>query len=129
MKLILFLCLAASVLATEPGKTIRGKLVEGPALLTADHGKVLVAGDEDTTKTLHDQRLAGMELEVTGHFTAPGRFAIDPSYTRSLVVLKDGKRLYVTYWCPVCSIRTHVPGKCWCCQKETELDLQELYDP
>jgi hypothetical protein len=31
----------------------------------------------------------------------------------------------ITYWCDVCSIRTYTPGKCWCCQQETTLDLRD----
>ena len=32
-------------------------------------------------------------------------------------------RLY--YRCDVCNIDAFVPGLCWCCQEETELDLTE----
>lgn len=128
-KFFLFvLLLAGALFAGPPEVTLRGKLIQGPALETSDHKTILLAGDEDTDKVLNDKRLAGMELEVTGHFTAPDRFVMDPSYTKSLFVLKDGKKLVVTYWCPVCSIRTHIPGKCWCCQRETQLDLRESSD-
>ena len=48
---------------------------------------------------LHDKRLAGMDLEAKGHFTAADHFQVDSFFTRPLHVVKDGKRLQVTYWC------------------------------
>ena len=50
---------------------------------------------------------------------------MDPFHTRPLYVIKDGKHLMVTFWCDTCSIRTYEPGPCWCCQRETELDLRD----
>jgi len=109
--------------------TVHGKLIQRPdqkpALETADHKLIVVEGDGSTEHVLHDKRLTGVELEVKGHFKAPDHFTADPFHTRALHVLKDGKRLAVTYWCDVCSIRTYEPGPCWCCQRETALDLRE----
>ncbi len=99
-----------------------------PALETADHKKVALDGDESTLSVLNDERLNGMELELKGHFTAADRFAVDPFHTRAMFVDKDGKRLIITYWCNVCYLRTYTPGKCWCCQKYTDLDLREKDD-
>jgi hypothetical protein len=45
-----------------------------------------------------------------------------------MFVHQGGKRLFVTYWCDVCSIRTYTPGLCLCCRKETDLDLRESLD-
>lgn len=59
---------------------------------------------------------------------ATDQFQVDPSYTHAVHVLKDGKKFMVTYWCDVCSIRQYEPGPCWCCQRETHLDLRPL-DP
>ncbi len=72
---------------------------------------------------LRDSRLAGVDLEVHGHTNAPAQFSIDKIHTRSLFSYRDGKKLMVTYWCDICYIRTFSPGKCWCCQENTRLDL------
>ena len=60
-----------------------------------------------------------------GRFTAPDQFVVDPIHTRAMFVHKDGHVKVITYWCDVCSIRTYTPGPCWCCQKETLLDLRD----
>jgi hypothetical protein len=107
---------------------VRGKLAgnEGkPALETADRKLVYLEADEPITGVLRDKRLKGADFEARGRFVAPDRFRIDPVHTRPVSVYKDGKPLLVTYWCEVCSIRTWTPGKCWCCQEETALDLQD----
>jgi hypothetical protein len=98
----------------------RGKLAAdaaGRPLLRTGTGRALrLEGDADTT---------GTDLEVLGRAPGPGRFRIDPIHTRALFVLRQGRRLTVTYWCDVCHIRTYTPGKCACCQKETDLDLRD----
>src|SRR5579863_2588579 len=109
--------------------TVRGKLVqrEGhtPAIETGEHKLITLEGDGPTAHVLHDKRLAGADLEAKGHFAAPDRFQVDPFHTHAIHVLKDGKRFMITYWCDVCSIRQYEPGPCWCCQRETALDLRE----
>lgn len=102
------------------------KQVEGkpPALDTGER-QIPLDGDADTKGVLKDKRLAGAKLELKGKLLPSGTFLVDPIHTRALYVHKDGKRLFVTYWCDVCSIRTYTPGKCWCCQDETALDLRE----
>lgn len=122
-------CRADSAKAVDsPSASVRGKLVQPenqtPALETADHKLVTLEGDGSTEHVLHDKRLAGVDLEAKGHFAAAGRFQVDPFYTGALHVFKDGKRLKITYWCDVCSIRQYEPGPCWCCQRETTLDLR-----
>ena len=82
-------------------------------------------GDEPTKGVLNDKRLAGFDLEAKGHFTAPDKFLVDPIHTKAMFVHKDGHVKVITYWCDVCSIRTYTPGPCWCCQKETLLDLRD----
>lgn len=118
-----------SCLAEGPKSTVRGKLTEAagkkPALVTAEGKIVFLDGDAETLSVLGDKRLSGMELELTGQFTAASQLTVGPFYLRSLLVLKNGKKYEVTYWCNVCSIRTYTPGKCRCCQQETELDLRE----
>jgi len=123
-------CFADSPKAPEASSAaVRGKLIQRenqtPAIETADHKLIVLAGDESTEHVLHDKRLAGLELEAKGHFKSADRFQVDPFYTRALYVIKDGKRLMVTYWCEICSIRQYEPGPCWCCQRETKLDLHE----
>jgi hypothetical protein len=78
---------------------------------------------------LRDERLAGDDFEVIGHLKDPQHFLIDPITSKAMFVHKDGKRLYITYWCDVCYIRTYTPGKCVCCQKYTDLDLRESDEP
>ena len=124
-----FLCWAESPKTVDtPAATVRGKLIQGdhqaPAIETAEHKLVVLEGDGSTVHVLHDKRLAGMDLEAKGHFTAADHFQVDPFYTHALHVVKDGKRLLITYWCDVCSIRQYEPGPCWCCQRETALALK-----
>lgn len=99
-----------------------------PALRTPAGGLIYPAGDEPTMGVLRDKRLLGFDMELLGEFSAPDRFTVNPIHTRSIFVHRNGKRLMVTYWCDVCAIRTYTPGKCWCCQDETALDLLEKDD-
>jgi hypothetical protein len=124
LPLLLAPVLAIRLPGSEPGANLlRGRLAAGPALQTPDGKRILLTGDPATLGVLKDARLKGAEFEVSGHMSGPDQFTIDPIHTRSLFAYKDGKRLMVTYWCDVCSIRTYTPGKCWCCQEETQLDL------
>ena len=85
-----------------------------------DNGKkVTLVGDEFSEGQLRDPRLAGREWEFEGKFTPGGSFSIYKLFT-----LKEGKHHRVTYYCEVCHIYTHEPGRCMCCQDETE--LQEI---
>jgi hypothetical protein len=108
---------------------LRGKLLvrsgQPTALETVDHKVIVLDGDESTSKVLADKRLNGYEVEARGHFTAPGRFAIDPFHTRGLVAVQNGKVKLITYYCDVCNIRANTPGPCACCQRETTLSLQD----
>lgn len=126
--------MAMCAMATNvPGISVRGKLVKTPdkkpALDPGDHKLIVLDGDEGTMAVLNDERLAGVDLEAIGHFASPQHFVIDPIAGRAMFVHKDGKRLYITYWCDVCYIRTYSPGKCVCCQKYTDLDLRESDEP
>jgi hypothetical protein len=128
--LLLCGCLAAACLAQSPKPaTVRGTLLQRPgkppAIETAGHGIVSLDGDDPTKGVLNDQRLAGFELEAKGRFIAPDQFLVDPIHTKAMFIHKDGHVKVITYWCDVCSIRTYTPGPCWCCQKETLLDLRD----
>jgi hypothetical protein len=117
---------AIPALAIEPdAEAVRGKLTggEAPSIRTQDGRTISLSGDDPTMAVLRDSRLAGTDLEVHGHISAPGQFVIDKIHTRSVFAYEGGKKQMVTYWCDVCYIRTFSPGKCWCCQDETKLDL------
>ena len=96
-----------------------------PAIETPDHHVIFLDGDEPTKGVLNDKRLAGFDLEAKGHFISPDHFQVDPIHTQAMFVHKDGHVKVITYWCDVCSIRRYTPGPCWCCQKETLLDLRD----
>jgi hypothetical protein len=127
--LLLAGCLAASHAEGPQQDSVRGILVQRsgqlPAVETTDHRIVFLEGDEPTNRVLKDNRLAGFDLEAKGHFTAADHFTVDPIHTQAMFVHKDGHVKVITYWCDVCSIRTYAPGPCWCCQKETLLDLRD----
>ena len=124
-----------SVPAVAEGTTtpLRGQLTSmpdgRPALETGPGKKVPLIGDDASIAVLKDSRLAGMDFEAIGQFNGDGFFVVRPIHTKSMFVHRNGKKLFITYWCDVCSIRTYSPGKCWCCQEDTELDLRERYDP
>jgi len=126
VRFFVFLGLALACFAADPAATtLRGKLVqeEGkPPVIESQGKRVVLDGDEPTLQVLNDERLKGTDFEVLGHPTGTDRFAVDHIHTKSLFFYKDGKRVQVSYWCDVCYIRTSSPGKCWCCQKNTDLD-------
>lgn len=107
-------------------ESLRGRL-RGATLVLPSGSAVRLGGDESTMLVLNDGRLQDADFEVLGARSKDG-FAVDGIHTRSLFVHRGGKRLMVTYWCDVCYIRTYAPGKCWCCQKDTDLDLRESLD-
>jgi hypothetical protein len=87
--------------------------------------RIHLHGDDATMGVLADERLSNADFELLGRFADPEHFEAGPITSRSLFVHKDGKRLFVTYWCDVCAIRTYTPGLCVCCRKYTDLDLRE----
>lgn len=106
---------------------VRGQLIANaakPALLSQGK-KIVLEGDEATIAVLRDERIKDDDFEALGQFLAPDRFLIDPIHERALFLYRNGKRLAITYWCPICSIRTYTPGICVCCQEETELDPRD----
>lgn len=120
---------SARVWAAETAATVRGKLATGsPARLVTAAGPVELTGDTPSLLVLGDARLNGVEFEANGAMAEPGKFRVDPIHKRNMFVHKDGKRLMISYWCSVCSIRTWQPGSCLCCQDETELDLGESFE-
>jgi hypothetical protein len=128
MLMLAVLSLSASSGAAPATSSIRGALTQRdgkPAIELSSHKLVALDGDEPTRGILNDKRLAGADMEATGHLAASGLFVVDPIHTKALHVYKDGKRHTISYWCDTCSIRTYTPGICWCCQQDTALDLQD----
>jgi len=123
------LFIPASLACAAESASLRGRLREDPdqppALTTKEGRVVLLEGDADTVGVLRDPRLKGEDFEANGHSTPPDRFVIDPIHTRSLFVWRNGKRLVITYWCDVCSIRAWTPGRCQCCQEPMDLDPRD----
>jgi hypothetical protein len=130
--LIPTLVLACRLQSQPATVSLRGRLEAAgdgaPALAVPARGLVPLTGDRPTVGVLRDRRLAGADLEVIGRFVDQRVFQIDPIHLRALFVHRGGQRLYVTYWCELCSIRTYTPGICWCCQQDTALDLREKDD-
>lgn len=125
-RLFVLLALAAAALASDQPQVLRGRLRQPagqpPIIETADGKKYTVAGDQFTTGQMSDPKLKDREMELEGRYALPGHFEAAKIFT-----IKDGKRYKATYWCDICSIRTHLPGRCMCCQGDTE--LQELPVP
>jgi len=117
-------CFCAALARAAAKAAVRGRL-KPPALITREGKRIILEGDEDTLKVVNDLRVAKEDFEATGELVANDRFRIDPIYKRALFVWRNGKRLAITYWCDTCGIRTYVPGKCVCCQQETQLDPRE----
>ncbi len=109
---------------------LRGRLLasDPPSVETADGRRVPVDGDEQVRGVLRDKRVIGSEFEVIGRLDADGVFRAAPIHENPLFVHRGGQRLYVTYWCDICAIRTRTPDLCWCCREETELDLRDRKD-
>ena len=128
--LYFFALTALALSAAEKTETIEGKLIvhsgKAPALETAAHNVIALDGDQPTRKVLQDERVNVFDVHVTGHFTAPGKFLVDPQHTHALKVHQHDKLQMITYWCEVCGIRAYTPGPCVCCQAETELELRDL---
>jgi hypothetical protein len=117
---------AGIVFASDPPTTtLRGHLRQDagkPYIETTDHKHIVLSGDEPTMKVLNDARLKDLDFEVAGQFRGDTAFEVNPIHLPSLFVYQNGKKMQVSYWCDVCYIRTSSPGKCWCCQKETDLN-------
>ena len=125
-----FVAFLSLALAQSPASAIRGKLLDAegrPVIETGAQKRVALDGEPETMAVLKDSRLAGADMELHGEFKTPALFVVGSFYTsKSMHVHRNGKKYTISYWCPVCSIRTYTPGKCMCCQQETHLDLEEV---
>ncbi len=119
--------LSADVTASDP--VLRGRpqstLGSPPpkhepfGFVAEDGSKHRVSGDEFSVGQLFDPRLAGRLWDLEGTYDLGGTLRIHRLFT-----VKDGKRFRVAYYCVICNIYQHEPGRCMCCQDETE--LQEI---
>lgn len=122
------LLLATALSGRQVQERLRGTLKKPARLAAAGGREIALEGDTETSAVLRDSRLLGLELEAVGEWADSGRFRVEPVHERGLFVVQNGKPLVITYWCEVCSIRTYSPGKCMCCQEETQLDLRDPAD-
>jgi hypothetical protein len=117
------------LLRAEGQDSVRGRLIQQEGQPTAlrqpDGAVVPLRGDPDTVGVLRDERLAKEDFEALGVREPGGAFVINPIHLRAMFIHRGGKRLVVTYWCTVCSIRTFTPGRCVCCQEETDFDPRD----
>lgn len=113
-----------ALLVPSSAEVLRGRL-EPPAdgeplrLVTTGSESVELALDEGLERTMRDRQLAARTWEVRGVHGSDGRFAVEKIFT-----VKEGELHRVTYYCVICHITTHEPGRCMCCQGDT--DLREI---
>jgi hypothetical protein len=121
--------LLPGLLRADGSQSIRGRLDRATptdiALLLKDGRRVSLDGDTATRAVLRDERLPSEDFEALGVAESPAKFRVNPIHERAMFVHRGGQRLVITYWCPVCAIRTFAPGKCMCCQEGTNLDLRD----
>jgi hypothetical protein len=119
----------AILLGTEGTATVRGRLLQedqaASAIKTPDGRIIRLKGDRETIAVLHDARLSSDDFEAIGQWAGAEEFEINPIHLRAMFVYRGGKRLVITYWCAICSIRSYSPGRCVCCQEETDLDPRD----
>jgi hypothetical protein len=84
--------------------------------LESEGGALHRLSPEDTrVAMLGDVRVRSHELQIVAWRYDDGRLAIVHLYT-----VIDGKLHDPYYYCPICAIRTHAPGPCWCCGRPLE---------
>ena len=118
---VLLLSLILSASAAAAAATLQGRLMKptdgNPIQLVSADGPVTLVVDELQDATMRDPQLADRTWQLRGHeSTDGGAFKVDRAFT-----IKDGKLYRVTYYCEICNITTYDPGRCMCCQEDTEL--------
>ncbi len=117
--------LALSAVGSAATETVRGRLAQAgdgePLRLVRlnDASSIELTPDGSVERTMRDARLATRVWELRGQVRRDGRFAVERIFT-----VKDGQLHRVTYYCVICHITTHEPGRCMCCQGDT--DLREI---
>ncbi len=120
-RVLAVVALAVVASGSATAATVRGRLeppADGEALrLVSATGEVvrLVAG-EGLERTLRDPQLAGRTWEIRGTRMDDGQIEVEKIFT-----VKSGELHRVTYYCEICHIITHEPGRCMCCQGDTDL--------
>jgi hypothetical protein len=75
----------------NPSPAVHGKLVQRenqpPAIETADHKLIVLAGMKRPGMFCTTSGLAGLDVEAKGHFTAADRFQVDP-FHRALYAIR-----------------------------------------
>ncbi len=122
VRILTVLVLASSAAASTV--TLRGRLAPAVEavplrLVTTEGDSVELAPERALELTMRDPQLAERTWEVRGHRRDDGRFYVEKIFT-----VKDGELHRVTYYCEICHITTHEPGRCMCCQGDT--DLREI---
>lgn len=112
---------ALALAAPLAADTVRGRLEPPEAdrplrLATAEGESVELVTDEGLDLTMRDPQLAARTWEVRGSRLDDGRLAVEKIFT-----IKGGELHRVTYYCEICHITTHEPGRCMCCQADTDL--------
>ena len=106
--------------APDGDQVLLGGLMQAPGQTPEfrSGGKVyhLTARSDYILKTLADKRIASRQFRLEGKLQPDGTFAIDRFYT-----IHDGKLFKVRFYCDTCHITYVEPGKCVCCQGDTEL--------
>jgi hypothetical protein len=121
------LLIAVAATAADGPAVLRGHLApqsrgqeigsKQPLLFAASDGRTYrLSIDETTGGQLRDPQLADREWELVGNVQPPDGFEVLQNFT-----IKDGARHRVTYFCEICNIVSHTPGRCVCCQGPTEL--------
>lgn len=122
IRVVTVLVLASSAVASTD--TLRGRLAppvedEPLRLVTAGGEAVELASDGGLELAMRDPQLSQRTWEVRGARGDDGRFHVERIFT-----IKGGELFRVTYYCEICHITTHEPGRCMCCQGDT--DLREI---
>ena len=122
VRILTVLALLPSAVASTDA--LRGRLaspVEGEplTLVTTEGESVELVADGGLELTMRDEQLSDRIWEVRGAAGGNGRFHVEKIFT-----VKDGELHRVTYYCEICHITTHEPGRCMCCQGDT--DLREI---
>ena len=122
---VALLALAAlSAVGSAATETVRGRLAspggsEPLRLVGLNGASIELVVDESLERTMRDPQLATRLWELRGQVRRDGRLAVERIFT-----VIDGQLHRVTYYCVICHITTHEPGRCMCCQGDT--DLREI---
>lgn len=111
---------SATAPAPDGDQVLLGGVIQAPGQVPEfrSGGKVyhLTARSDYILKTMADKRISDRQFRLEGKLQPDGSFEIDRFYT-----IHDGKLFKVRFYCDTCHITYVQPGKCVCCQGDTEL--------